>query len=163
MTVMRKRFVISAVVMLFLSAAYAADKWTVGICPVMKGKTSLDYSYEYQGKTYYFCCSGCIAAFKKDPEKYLAKIKEIAVTSKRYEFIPAQIKVKEGDIVRLTLTSEDVRHGLAIKDYDVNVVVDKGERKTVEFLADKKGTFEFHCSVRCGQGHGRMLGTLIVE
>lgn len=28
---------------------------------------------EYEGKTYYFCCSGCEAKFKADPAKYLAK------------------------------------------------------------------------------------------
>lgn len=29
--------------------------------------------YEYRGKTYYFCCSGCDATFAKDPEKFLKK------------------------------------------------------------------------------------------
>lgn len=29
--------------------------------------------YEYQGKTYYFCCQGCLKRFQKDPEKYLAQ------------------------------------------------------------------------------------------
>jgi YHS domain-containing protein len=28
---------------------------------------------EYEGKTYYFCCSGCDKAFQKDPKKYLSK------------------------------------------------------------------------------------------
>lgn len=28
---------------------------------------------EYEGKTYYFCCSGCDKAFTKDPKKYLTK------------------------------------------------------------------------------------------
>ena len=28
---------------------------------------------EHKGKTYYFCCPGCEAKFKTDPEKYLAK------------------------------------------------------------------------------------------
>ncbi|MBX3233570.1 MAG: YHS domain-containing protein [Labilithrix sp.] len=28
---------------------------------------------EYQGKTYYFCCSGCDNKFAKDPEKFLKK------------------------------------------------------------------------------------------
>jgi len=26
---------------------------------------------EHEGKTYYFCCSGCDQKFKKDPQKYL--------------------------------------------------------------------------------------------
>jgi YHS domain-containing protein len=28
-------------------------------------------TYEYKGKTYYFCSPGCKADFQKDPEKYL--------------------------------------------------------------------------------------------
>jgi YHS domain-containing protein len=28
---------------------------------------------EHEGKTYYFCCSGCEAKFKADPKKYLGK------------------------------------------------------------------------------------------
>jgi Cu+-exporting ATPase len=30
-------------------------------------------SAEYQGKNYYFCCTGCETKFKADPEKYLKK------------------------------------------------------------------------------------------
>lgn len=31
-------------------------------------------SYEYQGKTYFFCCTGCNEEFQKNPEKYLAML-----------------------------------------------------------------------------------------
>lgn len=27
--------------------------------------------YEFEGKTYYFCCAPCVATFKADPKKYL--------------------------------------------------------------------------------------------
>jgi len=30
-------------------------------------------SYEYEGKTYYFCCEGCKEKFLNDPEKYTKK------------------------------------------------------------------------------------------
>ncbi|MBP9855149.1 MAG: YHS domain-containing protein [Candidatus Omnitrophica bacterium] len=52
-----------------------ADKF----CPIcgpeeaMAGKD--DITYEYEGKTYYFCSLGCLDAFKKSPEKY-SKISE---------------------------------------------------------------------------------------
>ena len=29
-------------------------------------------TYSYKGKTYYFCCSGCLETFKDDPEKWIA-------------------------------------------------------------------------------------------
>jgi YHS domain-containing protein len=28
-------------------------------------------SYEYEGRTYWFCSRGCLLDFKEDPEKYL--------------------------------------------------------------------------------------------
>jgi YHS domain-containing protein len=46
------------------------------ICPVTdekideKSKTT----YEYKGKIYNFCCSGCIDEFKKEPDKYIKKV-----------------------------------------------------------------------------------------
>jgi YHS domain-containing protein len=33
-------------------------------------------TYEYQGKTYYFCAPGCKAAFEKDPQKYVGQHEE---------------------------------------------------------------------------------------
>lgn len=49
------------------------------ICPVMGGEVK-DHEtapqFEYGGKTYYFCCAGCIAKFKEDPEKYIAFLDE---------------------------------------------------------------------------------------
>jgi YHS domain-containing protein len=46
------------------------------VCPI--GKEPVDpncKTYEYNGKTIGFCCPGCIADFKKDPEKYMKDLK----------------------------------------------------------------------------------------
>jgi YHS domain-containing protein len=45
----------------------------VGGDPV-DGKTT----YEYKGKVYNFCCPMCIPDFKKNPEKYIAKMEQAA-------------------------------------------------------------------------------------
>ncbi|MFH2067925.1 MAG: hypothetical protein ABII89_00455 [Candidatus Omnitrophota bacterium] len=66
-------------------------------------------------------------------------------------------------MVKITLASEDTTHGFMIKEYGINISAKKGEIKKVEFLADKKGTFVFRCSVFCGVGHSKMTGKLIVE
>ncbi len=44
-------------------------------CPIMLGKP-IDKAIftEYKGKKVYFCCAGCDSMFKKDPEKYVAKL-----------------------------------------------------------------------------------------
>ncbi len=44
------------------------------ICPVMKGAIKKSVFTEYNGKKVYFCCAGCIAKFKAEPEKYIAKL-----------------------------------------------------------------------------------------
>ena len=63
----------------------------LGICPVMGGKANKESSYYYEGKTYYFCCPGCISKFKEDPEKYIAKKKEFNLEAYQYGFEPEEI------------------------------------------------------------------------
>ena len=45
-------------------------------CPVMGGAINREYFTDYEGRRVYFCCPQCIDEFKKDPEKYLAKLDE---------------------------------------------------------------------------------------
>lgn len=54
-------------------ATVAAGEQTT--CPVMAGNP-IDKSIfvEHEGKKVYFCCQGCVATFKADPEKYMAKL-----------------------------------------------------------------------------------------
>ena len=89
--------------------------------------------------------------------------KEFTIIARNWEFEPETITVSEGDTVILHLTTEDVSHGYSISEFGVHASFGPGETKTVEFVADKKGTFTTHCSVPCGSGHSSMKGTLIVE
>ena len=41
------------------------------ICPVTGEDADPDVTYDHDGKTYSFCCEGCVAKFKKDPVKYI--------------------------------------------------------------------------------------------
>ncbi len=44
------------------------------LCPVSKEEftvTATSPKVEHDGKTYYFCCSGCDGKFKANPQKYL--------------------------------------------------------------------------------------------
>lgn len=43
-------------------------------CPVMGGAIDKNIFIEYEGKKVYFCCPGCEEQFKKEPEKYIAKL-----------------------------------------------------------------------------------------
>mgnify|MGYP001616868691 CR=1 FL=1 len=46
------------------------------ICPVSGEQVDekMKVTYEYEGKTYNFCCAMCIDEFKKAPEKYIQKV-----------------------------------------------------------------------------------------
>jgi cytochrome c oxidase subunit II len=91
------------------------------------------------------------------------QVHEIQMTAKKYEFSPNPIRVKKGERVRLIITATDRDHGIKIEAFSVEQKLKKGIPTTVEFTADKAGTFPFKCSVHCGLGHGGMKGTLIVE
>ena len=47
-------------------------------CPISGDAVDGNTTYEYKGKTYNFCCPMCIPEFKKNPEKYIAKIEQVA-------------------------------------------------------------------------------------
>jgi cytochrome c oxidase subunit 2 len=90
-------------------------------------------------------------------------IKTIDVTASRFQFEPATISVSQGDNVRLRLHSADRSHAFAIKAFRVKALIPNGgETITVEFIADRAGTFAFTCSEYCGTGHSRMKGKLLV-
>lgn len=90
-------------------------------------------------------------------------VREFTMTAKKYAFDPSVITVKEGEKVRLLITATDHDHGFKLDAFDINQVLKKGDITTIEFTADKAGTFEFKCSVYCGLGHGKMKGKLVVE
>ena len=56
------------------AAGTAPDLEPQTTCPVMGGAIDKTIYADYQGRRVYFCCRGCIAAFKKDPDKYLKKL-----------------------------------------------------------------------------------------
>ena len=44
------------------------------VCPVMGGKIDQSIYTDYKRRRIYFCCQGCVDAFKNNPEKYLDKL-----------------------------------------------------------------------------------------
>lgn len=86
----------------------------------------------------------------------------VNVTAFQWGYKPDTITVKQGDNVTLYLTSSDVTHGFELDAFGINAEITPGQITTVNFIADKPGTFTFYCSVFCGSGHSTMRGTLIV-
>ncbi|KKS64150.1 hypothetical protein A3A14_01985 [Candidatus Daviesbacteria bacterium RIFCSPLOWO2_01_FULL_43_38] len=92
-------------------------------------------------------------------------IKSFDIEGKPFEFSIKEIKVKEGDKVRINFKNTQGTHDFTIEEFDAHTkMLQVGETDSVEFVADKKGTFEYYCSV--GNGFHRqqgMVGKLIVE
>jgi nitrous-oxide reductase len=91
-------------------------------------------------------------------------VKMIAVRS---SFEPNKIEVNQGDRVTIYLTNieqtTDELHGFGLGEYNLNVVVDPGEMKVVEFVADKPGVFPYYCTNFCSALHQEMQGYLLVK
>jgi len=91
------------------------------------------------------------------------EVKEFKITAKQFQFEPSTIEVNKGDTVKLIVTSADVPHGISIPEYGINERLDPGKPVTIEFKAEKEGTFTAFCSVFCGSGHSAMKGKIIVK
>jgi cytochrome c oxidase subunit II len=87
----------------------------------------------------------------------------IEVVAKRFEFEPSRIEVKEGERIKLVVTSADGVHGIEIKKFKVSKKIPRGgEAVTIEFVASASGEYPILCSEYCGDGHEEMKGMLIV-
>jgi cytochrome c oxidase subunit 2 len=104
----------------------------------------------------------------------------IQVRAKKYEFDPAEIRVKKGARVQLKVTATDRSHGfelalfpegsdkkgsagLRFADNKNSFKLEKDQERVVEFTAEQPGTYEIKCSVFCGMGHRGMKAKLVVE
>ncbi len=99
----------------------------------------------------------------KEKPLQTGQVKEFKMTAKQFAFEPEIIEVNKGDKVRLIVASVDVPHGIAIPEYGINERLNPGEPVTIEFIADKEGTFTAFCSVFCGSSHSNMKGKIIVK
>ena len=73
------------------------------------------------------------------------------------------IKVMQGDKVKIEFSSEEWFHDWVLDEFNAKTErVNPGQVSSVEFVADKKGTFEYYCSVGQHRANG-MFGKFIVE
>jgi plastocyanin len=91
-----------------------------------------------------------------------AEVKEITVRSEGFDFIPSEIRVREGDTIRLTYENTGGFHDWVLDEFDAETErLTGGSSETIEFVADEPGEYEFYCSVGNHRARG-MLGTFIV-
>ncbi len=90
-------------------------------------------------------------------------VKEFTVNGSNFAFSPTTLIVKKGDKVRIIFKNEGGFHDLKIDEFNVATKkIQGGAQDTVEFTADKVGSFEYYCSIGEHRAMG-MKGTLTVE
>ncbi|MFC6723071.1 TAT-dependent nitrous-oxide reductase [Halobium palmae] len=92
---------------------------------------------------------------------------EAYASVKRSEYGLRDFTVKEGDQVTLTVTniegSQDIVHGVAIPEYDVNLALAPQDTREVTFRADKPGVYWIYCTYFCSALHLEMRSRMLVE
>ena len=75
----------------------------------------------------------------------------------------AVLRAEVGKPLHLSFTSDDVVHGFAIGQMDMDAVdIEPGKVTDVTVAFDKPGTYTFFCTRWCGVNHWRMRGTIEV-
>ena len=88
--------------------------------------------------------------------------KVVRITSKKFEFMPAEITLKKGEPVVLELVATDESMGIKCAGLSIQADMPVGKTTRVPLTPDKAGKFPFHCDVFCGDGHEDMEGMITV-
>ncbi len=90
-------------------------------------------------------------------------VRDFSVAAHKYAFSPSRIDVRQGDIVRVTLSAEDIAHSFTVDEYRIAKRAAPGQPVTFEFRADQPGRFRIYCNLRQDEGCKDMIGELVVR
>lgn len=90
-------------------------------------------------------------------------VKEFTIDGSNFQFSQKIITVSKGDNVKITFRDDDGTHNLVLSGYNLATnTLRGGGQDSIEFVADKTGTFDYFCSVANHRDLG-MNGTLVVQ
>lgn len=103
------------------------------------------------------------AELKAGEEAHKPKELTFHVNGGNFYYVPNVIKVKKGDKVKIIFQNDGGYHNFALDEFKIKIdPINTGASSTIEFVADKTGTFEYYCSVGQHRQMGQK-GQLIVE
>lgn len=101
--------------------------------------------------------------FAADAQDQAPTRREFTLTARDYSFSPNRVEATQDDLIKLTVQSADVAYGFAIDDYRLSRRVPAGGSTTIEFRADRPGTFQFYSNLSNDSRHSQMRGQLVVR
>lgn len=99
-----------------------------------------------------------------DSAQMMEEAREIKVSGSEFAFSPKTITVKQGEKVKLVFQNDGkFPHNLTVDELSVATkTIGAGQIDSVEFVADKNGSFTMYCSVGNHRQQG-MEGSVSVE
>ncbi len=92
-----------------------------------------------------------------------ANEQNITIEAGAFYYKPNVINAKVGQKITILFDSKDMMHDFNIDELSVKgPMVKGGATDTFSFTPDKKGTFEFYCSIGQHRANGQ-VGTIVIE
>lgn len=97
------------------------------------------------------------------PQDAARNRRDFSIAARDHRFIPDRLEVAQDDLVRLSITAEDLPYSFAIDAYRIVKRIPAGGTVTFEFRADQAGTFQFYCTLTADEACRSMTGTIVVK
>jgi heme/copper-type cytochrome/quinol oxidase subunit 2 len=106
--------------------------------------------------------AGVLFGWISAPRSQEAGERDFSISARKYAFVPIVIEVNQDDLVRITLTTDDIPHSFTVDKYRIAKRVERGKPVVFEFRADQPGRFPIYCSLAIDEKCREMKGELIV-
>ena len=106
---------------------------------------------------------GLVSLRPDDAARAQESTRAFTVSARKYAFVPPRLEVRQDDLVKITLTTDDIPHSFTIDGYRIAKRVNPGQTVVFEFRADEAGRFPVYCNLTIDEGCKAMRGELIVR
>jgi heme/copper-type cytochrome/quinol oxidase subunit 2 len=88
---------------------------------------------------------------------------EFRIEAGSFAFQPAELRVRQDDLVKIVFHAADMPHSFTIDSYRIAKRASAGQTVVFEFRADQSGRFPFYCSLKIDDKCAQMKGELVVQ
>lgn len=90
-----------------------------------------------------------------------AKLRAFSIKADAGKFDPSNIIVNKGDTINIVVEAIDNNYDFVMPDFGLKQVMEKGQKKVVEFQATNEGQFVYYCE-SCGGLGSKARGTITI-